>query len=77
VNKTKSTGVRKLLKTITFQLEEALEKIEKLEKCIEKADAVKTKEAMFSLRETIDVLEGLIPEDVWPLPSYAQMLFML
>lgn len=32
---------------------------------------------MNTLRETVDTLEGLIPEDLWPLPSYAEMMFMM
>ena len=32
---------------------------------------------MDSLRNSVDALEGLLPADKWPLPSYAEMLFML
>ena len=28
------------------------------------------------LREIIDNLEGLVPSESWPLPSYAEMLFI-
>ena len=31
---------------------------------------------MAKLREAVDTLEGLVPEDTWPLPSYAEMMFM-
>ena len=34
-------------------------------------------EAMNELRVPVDTLEGIIPADMWPLPSYAEMLFML
>jgi len=76
VNKTKATALRKLLKTITQEAEGALGKIEKLEGAIVKGAALKTKAAMESLRGSIDTLEGLVPSEEWPLPSYAEMLFM-
>jgi glutamine synthetase len=31
---------------------------------------------MVSLRESGDTLEGLVPHDVWPLPTYREMLFV-
>ncbi|MBU0468313.1 MAG: glutamine synthetase III [Candidatus Omnitrophica bacterium] len=77
INKTKSTGSRKLLKEITGELEGALVKIDTLGAAIKKGKALKTKEAMTDLRASIDALEGLVAEDVWPLASYAEMLFML
>jgi len=77
INKTKSKAARKLLKEITVKEEEVLELIEKLENAIKKGDCLKTKAAMVKLREPVDALEGLVPADIWPLPSYAEMLFML
>jgi glutamine synthetase len=32
--------------------------------------------AMIALRETADNLECIVPHDVWPLPTYREMLFM-
>lgn len=77
INKTKSTGSRKLLKEITDELEGALVKIDTLAAAIKKGNALKTKVAMADLRSSIDVLEGLVSEEVWPLASYAEILFML
>jgi glutamine synthetase len=31
--------------------------------------------AMDELRAAVDALEGVVPADLWPLPSYAEMLF--
>ncbi len=39
-------------------------------------DPLGTLEKMEALRETVDALEGVIPDDIWPLPSYAEMLFV-
>ena len=77
VNKAASTGTRKLLKRITEEVEDALSKADKLDAAIVKGAALKTKAAMAELRKPIDALEGLVPADKWPLPSYAEMLFML
>jgi len=32
--------------------------------------------AMVSLRETSDALESTIPHELWPLPTYREMLFV-
>jgi glutamine synthetase len=32
--------------------------------------------AMTSLREGGDALEVLVPQDLWPLPTYREMLFI-
>ncbi len=77
INKAKSQSTRKLLKDVSAETEKALTKIGKLETAIKGGAALKMKAAMDALRESIDALEGLIPAETWPLPSYAEMLFML
>ena len=32
--------------------------------------------AMVSLRETADQIESILPDDLWPLPTYREMLFI-
>jgi glutamine synthetase len=32
--------------------------------------------AMLSLRETADQIESILPDDLWPLPTYREMLFI-
>ncbi|MES2572400.1 MAG: hypothetical protein V4710_20410, partial [Verrucomicrobiota bacterium] len=32
--------------------------------------------AMLKIRKTVDTLEGLVPDDAWPLPTYQEMLFI-
>ena len=32
--------------------------------------------AMLAVRETVDALEGLVADDLWPLPTYQEMLFI-
>jgi glutamine synthetase len=32
--------------------------------------------AMAGVREVADKLEGIVPDDLWPLPKYAEILFI-
>ncbi len=66
-----------LLKEICGLAESALKGIKKLKKSIDSDSAPQMIKAMNELRETVDELEGLVPSDTWPLPSYAEMLFMM
>lgn len=75
-NKGKVTETRKILKEVTDLTETAWEQIAKLEKASLSGAAEKIKSAMEELRETIDTLEGYVPAETWPLPSYAEMLFL-
>jgi len=47
-----------------------------LEAALIKHDAAKIFSGMAKLRESIDELEGLVPANIWPLPSYAEILLM-
>ena len=76
VTKTKATQQRKLLGQIVKLAELSLSLADKLDVAIKKGDAVKIKAAMDKVRKPIDELEGLVPQDLWPVPSYAEMLFM-
>jgi len=76
VSKVKAVGQRKILESVTGLVEEALALTEKLDQAVAKADSAKIKAAMKAVRKPIDELEGLVPKDLWPVPSYAEMLFM-
>jgi len=76
INKTKSTSSRKLLKEVSQETEGALVAVAALEVAISEGSTQKMKRGMEKLREVIDGLEGLVPADSWPLPSYAEMLFI-
>ncbi|MEM1059059.1 MAG: glutamine synthetase III [Verrucomicrobiota bacterium] len=77
VDSSKST-----LKKVAGLVIELEEKIADLKKVHGKADespatwAETVKPAMESLRETVDELEGLVPDAMWPLPTYQEMLFI-
>jgi glutamine synthetase len=80
---------KELLGKVTELLESASEKLEALESAIEKAHGVadiakraeafrdKVVVAMNALRKDIDALEGLVSAKIWPVPTYAEMLFKL
>ncbi|MBT3878204.1 MAG: glutamine synthetase type III [Candidatus Scalindua sp.] len=80
---------RDLLSRISTHLESAYRNTQKLESDREKAnntpDSLKSAEAfrdkvhitMTDLREDIDMLETLIPRKLWPVPTYADLLFKL
>ncbi|MCK5580760.1 MAG: glutamine synthetase III [Candidatus Omnitrophica bacterium] len=77
VNKTKLTASRALLKDVSKYAEKAVEGISKLETAANGSSAAKMKTIMTDLRDAVDTLEGLVPAELWPLPSYAEMLFMM
>ena len=49
-------------------------KVEALQAAIQKGCPAAMKEAMESARETVDALEAIVDADLWPVPTYAQML---
>ncbi|HLF18943.1 MAG TPA: glutamine synthetase III [Candidatus Omnitrophota bacterium] len=77
INKTKATASRKVLKEISGLVEKAFASADSLEKASSGSSTEKIKDEMVELRDTVDALEGLVAKKVWPLPSYAEMLFVL
>ena len=79
----------KFLKTASSLLESAHEKVSALEKTLKKAQGIgdvskqakayrdNVFTAMANLREDIDILETIIPRELWPVPTYADLLFRL
>ena len=72
----KSVVQKKLLKTVSGLIDKAIVAADTLEAAVDKHDSAKTNAAMLKLREAIDALEAYVPANIWPLPSYAQMLLM-
>jgi glutamine synthetase len=72
----KSVTQKKLVKKVSGLIDGALKAADALEAALEKHDSAKTLSGMLKLREVIDELEGLVPANIWPLPSYAEMLLM-
>jgi len=84
-----ATVQKALLDKATSLLESAHAKIDCLDSALEKAQKTKglKKQAMCyrdevfvrmnKLRADIDALEMLVPRSLWPVPTYADMLFKL
>lgn len=68
---------KKLLKEISGHIEAALKTSRKVETCLETGNTQKIIAAMAELRTAVDTLEGLLPRNQWPLPSYAEMMFIM
>ncbi len=83
-SKLKSVGVKpdsSSLKTLAdkvYQLESAISSLEKAHGSASSLDdwAHKVLPAMLKTREVVDELEGLVADDLWPLPTYQEMLFI-
>jgi glutamine synthetase len=73
----KTNGQVKLLKQVVELIETLLKQIDSLERVIGRHDAAKMIDATGELRATVDLLEARLPSDIWPLPSYADMMFKL
>ena len=71
----KSEGTLSLLKEICAETEKMFEGIKKMESLLGGKASDKI-EAMKELRAPVDRLEELIPDELWPLPTYAEMLFI-
>ncbi len=77
VLKASSAGESKdLLKSVTQQLEATLKGCKAVEKSIAAGNTKKVLADMAKLRAGVDMLEGLLPRDRWPLATYAEMLFI-
>lgn len=74
----KAAAVKKVLAEVTKLYTEGLEAVEKLEKAVaDGKSGLEKRELMDALRVVIDSLEAYVPKDLWPVPSYAEMLFVL
>src|SRR4030095_10360364 len=78
---------RKTLDEVTKLVDEMKGRVDVLQGLLEheaNGDAVKHAKyfrdkvipSMNALRESGDALEGLVPQDLWPLPTYREMLFV-
>ncbi len=71
-----SAGAAKnLLKQTSGHLDNLISGISELEGAIKKEDPLDMLTAMEALRVSADELEGLVPDTLWPLSTYAEMLF--
>lgn len=72
--KGKTTGAQTMLKAICDETESLFGAIAVLEKA---HGAAKLIAGMGKVRTSVDALEKIVPKEYWPIPSYAEMLFMM
>lgn len=65
-----------LLKKVCAHTSALLEGIQKVDAAAQGGEPLATLAAMEALRVHADALEALVPDNLWPLPSYTEMLFM-
>jgi glutamine synthetase len=66
------SGLLEKVSSLTSELMRGIETVA----AADEHDPLGTLDKMAALRATVDALEGLVPDDMWPLPSYAEMLFV-
>ena len=77
VSDAKLTNTQALLKQLSGLCEQGLEQSDALDAAAAGGDAAAMIAAQAALRATVDGLEAIVPDDLRPLPSYAEMMFML
>jgi glutamine synthetase len=68
------TGAKAQLKAMCSETDKLYKAVAVLEKA---HGADKLIEAMGKVRASADALETMVPDDIWPMPTYAEMLFMM
>ena len=72
-----SAGIPATAKEIASLAEAVNTEAGKLETAVHAHDSNATLDAMSAMRTSVDALENLVPANLWPLPSYAEMLFLM
>ena len=50
--------------------------VKELRQAVDRASTKDIQSGMDNLRSTVDMLEGLTDADLWPVPTYAELLFL-
>ena len=72
----KSSSINKTIKEVAALSDDLYKVSEKLETAVKAHKSAATLAAMSEMRTTVDALENLIPSDLWPMPTYGEMLFL-
>jgi glutamine synthetase len=70
-------GVKKLLRKLAADIQRMIAAGDALRAAADAHDSGMSLQHMTELRAAADDLEGVVPRDLWPLPTYAEMMFML
>lgn len=74
--KANAKATRALLEVLCQESNKTLEALAALEASVGGKSTKKIIAGMEVLRAAVDALEGIVPADTWPLPTYAEMLFL-
>jgi len=72
----KSPQIVNLRTKISDMIDQALIAADVLENSLLSGDPIRSNKQLLVLREAIDALEAYTPANLWPLPSYAEMLLL-
>ena len=72
-----TTRMKDLLAEVSSETDKLLDALISLESTVKGNDSVQTIKATSEVRNRVDNLERLVPSELWPLPSYADMMFMM
>ncbi|MBF0595710.1 MAG: glutamine synthetase III [Candidatus Omnitrophica bacterium] len=72
----KAASAKDVLGKVSKLADDLAAGIKALEDAIESHNTDKMKASMLQTRAAADELEALLPADLWPLPTYAEMLFL-
>ncbi len=70
-------GIAATIKEVAALTDKVNAEAAKLDKGVKAHDADAMLAAMSAMRVSVDALENLVPANLWPLPSYAEMLFLM
>ncbi len=70
-------GLKKLLKQVNGQVEALTRAADAVAAAVAAHDAKKSVATLAALRTVVDGLEAVVPAERWPLPTYAEMLFLI
>ena len=83
------TYEKEILSRVVAQISKLYTGCQSIHEAVEKAEAIddlpkkakffsdKVVDLLAEVRQAADELEGLIPDDLWPLPKYSEMLFIM
>jgi glutamine synthetase len=72
----KAATAREALAEVSVLIDGLAAGIQALDAALDASDTEQMKAAMLAARKAADALEGLVPAELWPLPTYAEMLFL-
>jgi glutamine synthetase len=72
----KASTAKETLENVSTLIEALSAGIKAMEEAVEAHSTEKMKTSMLETRKAADALEALVPAGLWPLPTYAQMLFL-